>query len=206
MKRLACAGRACLILWSIGVAGGCQGRPRPDHPPAAAALEFGTDSTPRPARAEDIHVFDPYIGQFQSMRWHDPDLGKDLLYRVEYSWFDSSRSIVRFRVSTEYLDGSTTLTNAEGFYGYDPFNRRLYTFGVFGSGMTGFGAVGSFDRTTGHRVTWARSKGPDGVTTWVRDAFRMMDPDSWTDETSIRREGTDDWLVVYRDTFTRVRP
>ncbi|MGE0353088.1 MAG: hypothetical protein AB7I33_00675 [Gemmatimonadales bacterium] len=201
-------GRLTLGVSAICVLCGCRPQaPRtPEGPAGTTALEFGTDSTPQPATADDIHIFDPYIGRFQSMRWHDPDLDKDLHYLVEYRWFDSTRSVVRFKVSTEYLDGSQGVSNAAGFYGYDPFNGRLYTFGVFSSGVTGFGAVGAFDRTTGSRVTWARSKGPDGVTTWVRDAFRMMNPDTWTDETSIRREGSEAWQVVYRDTFTRMGP
>jgi hypothetical protein len=173
---------------------------------AAGDAGFGVDSvTPQPASPEDIHIFDPYIGRFQSKQFHDAQRGTDLRYLVEYAWFDSTHAIVRFSVSTLYLDDGTRTVNAEGFYGYDPFAGRLYTFGAFSSGLTGFGAVGEFDRTTGRRVTWARSRGQDGVTTWVRDAFELVDPDTWTDVTSIRRSDGGDWRVVYRDRFTRIR-
>ena len=140
------------------------------------------------------------------MTMHDEAVGKDFHYIVEYSWFDTAHTIVKFTVSTLYVGDERASVNADGFYGYDPFNQRLYTFGAFASGMTGFGAVGSFDRGTGKRITWARSQGPDGVTTYVRDSFESVDADTWTDVTSIWRSDGDGWRVVYRDTFTRITP
>lgn len=171
---------------------------------AAAAVEFGSDTAPQHAVPEDIHVFDPYIGRFQSKKMYDPDLGKELHYIVEYAWFDAGQSIVRFMVSAEYVGDDEASVNAQGYYGFDPFHRRLYTIGFFAAGSTGFGAVGEFDRATGRRVTWARSKGPDGATVYVRDAFEVIDADSWSDVTAIRGGDDTDWHVVYRDTFTRI--
>jgi len=190
-----------------------QGGPSPDAEAGEtsfqgiAAGDFGADTLiPRHAAPEDIHVFDPYIGRFRSRLHHDSDLGRDLHYVVEYAWFDSTESIVRFSVSTAYVAGGDSTVNAAGFYGYDPFAQRLYVFGVFGGGMTGFGAVGVFDRGSGRRETWARSRGPDGVTTHVKDLFELVDGDTWSDVTSVRRGPEGPWQVVYRDTFVRITP
>jgi len=158
--------------------------------------------TPQAATAKDMQVFEPYIGRFRSRAFHDDDRGLDLHYFVEYRWVDSAHSVVRFRVWTRYADG-TEVPGAEGYYGYDPFHDRLYVLGVF-AGTTGFGAVGEFDPSTRRRVTWARSWGADGVTTYVRDAFEVVDGDRFNDVTLVRRGEDGPWQVVYRDTFTRV--
>jgi hypothetical protein len=159
--------------------------------------------SPQRATADDMHVFDPYIGRFRSKTFHDDASGKAFHYVVEYRWFGAQQSIVEFTVSTA-VEGKQTL-NARGFYGYDPFNQRLYATAAFSSGVSGFGSVGEFDRKTRRRVTWARSRGPDGPTTYVRDAFEVVDENAWKDVTSVREGEQGEWRVVYEDTFTRIQ-
>lgn len=165
--------------------------------------EFAGD-TPQSATRDDIHVFDPYIGRFRSKTLRDEPSGQALYYVAEYAWFDANRSIVKFTISVVNESSGDESINGQGFYGYDPFNERLYVLGAFTFGSTGFGCVGEFDRHTHRRVTWARSQGPDGATIHVRDAFQVVDGNTWKDVTSMKRGEGGEWQVVYEDTFTRI--
>jgi hypothetical protein len=176
-------------------------------PPAAtpATTPAADRDTFQIATSEDMRVFDPYIGRFQSKTFTDDTGGTSFHYVVEYAWFDSGHRIVRFTVKTVLPDAGREIPGGEGFYGFDPFNARLYAFGFFPGGVTGFGAVAEFDLETHRRVTRARSQGPDGVATEVRDEFEVVDADTWKNRTSVRRAGGE-WQVVYEDTFKRVDP
>lgn len=194
-----------LLITCSGRGGGAE-QPPGKEPPPPASQSGTTASQPSPQRAsaDDVRVLDPYIGRFRSKTFRDQESGKTLHYVVEYEWFDANRSIAKFTVST-VVDGTGKETiNGQGFYGYDPFEERLYVFGAFTSGMSGFGSVGELDRRTHRRVTWARSRNPAGVTVYVRDAFEVVDQDTWKDVTSIREGETGEWKVVYTDTFTRI--
>jgi hypothetical protein len=119
-------------------------------------------------------------------------------YVVEYAWFDDTRSIVRFTVIAVREATAREAPITEGFYGFDPFHGRLYTFAAFTWDATGWGTVGESDHQTSRRVTFARSRGPDGVTTWVRDAFENIDRDSWRNVTSIRQGDEASWMRARR--------
>jgi len=155
------------------------------------------------ATPEDIHVFDPYIGRFQSKTFHDDSTGRAYHFVVEYRWFDAAQRIVRFSVKTVVPDEGREIEGGVGFYGYDPFHERLYASAFFPNGTTGFGGVSEFDRRTHARVTLARSQNPDGAFIEVRDAFEVIDADTWKNTTSVSRDGGE-WKVVYEDTFRRL--
>lgn len=200
--------RSLPLLTAIGLVAACAPAHQDDDAPAAAAATAvadlpGFDQPAQPAEADDMHVFDPYIGRFRSKTMRDEQRRTDVHYFVEYQWFDVNRSIVRFRVTTVYADDGSEVLNAEGFYGHDPFSGRLYAFAAFPWGASGFGAVGEFDRTSHRRATWARSMTADGVTL-VRDVFEVVDPDTWSDVTWVRAGADREWRIVYQDTFTRV--
>jgi hypothetical protein len=161
-------------------------------------------AAPQHATPDDVRVFDPYIGRFKSEQQRDEESGKTFHYIAEYAWFDQKRSIVKFTISVVNEASGKQAVTAQGFYGYDPFEERLFVFGAFATGSSGFGSVGEFDRKTHRRVTWARSKAPDGATIHVRDAFEPVDSDTWKDVTSVRQGDDGPWKVVYQDTFTRI--
>lgn len=176
-----------------------------DEPTHTSKRSEQSETAPQHATPDDVHVFDPYIGRFESKQFRDEESGETFHYIAQYEWFDSKHSIVRFTISMVTESSKQESTIGQGFYGFDPFEERLYVFGAFASGSSGFGSVGEFDRKTHHRVTWARSKGPDGRTIHVRDSFELVDQDRWKNVTSIRAGDDDEWTVVYEDTFTRIR-
>ena len=83
------------------------------------------------ARARLAHLFD--------------DGKTEHFFTVSYQWFDQKKSIVKYAVATVIPSQNRTIVNSEGFYGFDPFNDRLYVLGAFRNGMSGFGSVGVFD-------------------------------------------------------------
>lgn len=174
-----------------------------DPPPAPEQSAGSGGESPQHATADDMHVFDPYIGRFRSKTFEDEESGKTFHHVVEYRWFDALRSVVEFTVSTVVGEDAERV-NSRGFYGYDPFHEQLYVIAALTQGGSGFGTVGEFDRATRRRVTWARSRTPDGRTMHVRDAFEVVDENSWKDVTSVREGEEGEWRVVYRDTFTRI--
>lgn len=177
----------------------------PDGSADQAAVPTGwSEAGSQTATSDDIHIFDPYIGRFRTRPDTAASGAQASHFVVEYAWFDTGKTIVRFTVTSvdEATSSETILT--EGFYGFDPFHDQLYTFAAFSWSATGFGSVGEFDRTTGHRVTWARSRNPDGTTTWVRDAFDVIDASSWRNVTSVRQSPQEAWKVVNDEVYVRI--
>ncbi len=204
------SGRRGLILTGIlfvAATPSIWGRAGSSPEPTVAETPQQSESNPPPQHAvpDDIHIFDPYIGRFRSMQFHDDKTGTPFHYIAEYAWFDRNHSIVQFTISVVNETSGKQATTAQGFYGYDPFQERLHVFGAFTSGRTGYGSVGEFDRENNRRVTWVRSKAADGATIDVRDSAQMQDADTWKSVTKTRKGADGDWKVVYEDTFTRIR-
>jgi hypothetical protein len=158
---------------------------------------------PQPSVADDIHVFDPYIGTFRTGLQHDSVTGRSWYFTVTYEWFDTPRSIVRYTVTMVEPDSTRSTVLSTGFYGYDGFGRRLFVFGAFRAGQVGFGSVERFDRQTFARTTWAQSMQPDGTVQYVRDHFEVIDADSWHNWTEVH-SGDGAWRTVVDEIFTRV--
>ena len=184
----------------------------PTPPRAAAGSDATAAGSPawesvgsQHATPEDMHVFDPYIGRFAAAPFAEDVSGDTIHFEVEYAWFDGARTIVKLTVArVRDRDGAATPLT-EGFYGYDPFHERIYAVAAFTWGETGFGTVGEFDRTTHRRVTRARSRDANGVTTEVRDAFEIVGADAWRNVTSVRSGDETAWRVVTDEVFTRIR-
>lgn len=176
---------AFVVVWSVGVASA----------PAGTA--------PQDATADDMKLFEHYVGHYRSPAYTFDDGKTDYFNRVDYVWFDPGKTIVKFTVATVIPSMDRIIVTAEGFYGYDPFHHTLYVFGAFSNGTTGWGVVGSFDRETGKREVWANSMGADSIVTHVRDEFEPVDADSWRNRTSVRRGDETDWTVVHEAIYTR---
>lgn len=170
---------------------------------ASLSLAHAGDETPQAATPDDIKIFEPYIGKFQSDTRVFDNSDTEYFFTVTYAWFDRDKTIVKYIVAMEIPAQDRVIVNAEGFYGYDPFNERLYVFGAFTRGMTGWGSVGRFDHETGARETWAKSKGPDGVVTHVRDTFERINDNEWRNVTFIRTENETTWRQVVEDHYKR---
>lgn len=151
------------------------------------------------ATAEDMAVFAPYIGTWQTETRQTAN-GADVYFLLDYQWYDRQEAIVRLRIR-QVLNGVETVT-AEGFYGIHPAEPRIYHFITGMSGIFGVGGVSAFDRTSHRRTTRTTGRGPDGVVVNLRDEFEIIDADHWKATTSMRQDGQ--WNVVREDTFTRV--
>lgn len=162
------------------------------------------DAASQRATADDMRIMAPYIGEFRSAT-HTFDDGKtEHYFIVKYEWFDRPRTIVRFTISMVIPSQGRTLVNSEGFYGFDPFHQQLYVFGAFTHGMSGWGSICEFSHETGARIVCAKSKGADGVVTYVRDAFEVIDDNTWKNKTRIREGEGGEWKLAHEGTYTRV--
>ncbi|MEZ5921287.1 MAG: hypothetical protein R3C60_08025 [Parvularculaceae bacterium] len=166
----------------------------------AAALEA---DEPQGASPADMRIFEPYIGTFKSSTNKFDDGKTDYYFTLDYHWYDKQKTIVKYTVSMVIPSQDRTIVNSEGFYGYDAFNERLYVFGAFTRGMTGWGSVGRFDHETGARETWAKSKDEQGVT-YVRDTFTLDGDSGWKNKTYLRINDETEWKVVHEDSYTRI--
>ena len=155
------------------------------------------------ADADDIHIFDPYIGKFRSNTSHNDQIDKDIHFIVEYSWFDQQKTIVKFRLTFVIEEDNKELPNAEGFYWVDPFENRIRHMAAYNFGMSASGGILEFDRDANTRSTRVRSKGPDGVVTNVRDMFEIIDENSWKNTTFIKRD-EGEWEQAFSDIYTRI--
>lgn len=175
-----------------------------------AALVAANSLGPRPsilaqettwakATAEDMQMFAPYIGTWQT-ETRTAVNGKDVYFLIDYQWYDRQQHIVSLKIR-QVLDGVEMLTT-EGFYGVHPTEPRIYHFMTGITGIFGTGGVLSFDRESHQRTTRTTGRGPDGVVVELRDRFEVVDAEHWKATTSMLQNGQ--WNVVREDTFTKV--
>lgn len=172
--------------------------------PARAAESAPADESPQHATRYDVRIFDPYIGKFRSKTFTNDETGAEFHYTIEYGWYDTGKTIVKFAIEMIAADADRPSPISEGFYAYDALRERLSVFGAFTRGGIGWGAIGAFDHETGAREVWVTTKGADGAVIHLRDAFAIVDENTWTNKTRIRRGDDPEWNVVYEDTYTRI--
>lgn len=173
-------------------------------PTIAQELPFDPDTGPRSATAGDIRIMEPYIGIFRSPTTPNEQFGEPTYYEVTYRWVDEGRTSVAVRVTTNGAESATEHSFLEGFYGFEPVDKRLFAVAVFSWGGAGIADVGEFDHDTGHRVVHAHAPGPDGTVIHIRDVFDVVDSNTWRDRTYTRVGEDGEWTKVYEDVFTRV--
>jgi hypothetical protein len=171
---------------------------------SALLLPAAFAELPQSATAGDIRIMERYVGEFRSPPHHFDDGKTEYYHLVKYQWFDRTKTIVKFTISMVIPSQNRVLTTAEGFYGYDSVEKRLYVFGAFSHGTSGWGSICEFDHATGTRTVCARSMEPDGSLTHVRDSFEIVDADTWKNTTRIRKDGSGDWELAYEGTYRRV--
>ncbi len=145
-----------------------------------------------------------YIGEFRSPTQLFDDGKTEYHHLLKYQWFDRAKTIVKFTISMAIPSQDRVLTTGEGFYGFDAVEKRLYVFGAFSHGASGWGTICELDHATGARTVCARTSEPDGSVTHVRDSFEIVDADHWKNTTRICKGESGDWEVVYQGSYTRV--
>lgn len=176
-------------------------------PPLATAgpdgfTAFGGE--PQAATPADMQIMQSYIGTFRSKDYTFDDSEVNYHFEVAYEWFDSAQTIVKWTVTMVIPEQQRRLVNGEGFYGYDAFEQQIYVFGAFTRGVSGWGAMAQFDGDSGAREIWARSRDAEGVDTFVRDHFELLDQDRWRNETWLRTGTETEWKKVHEGVYTRV--
>ena len=156
------------------------------------------------ATQDDLEIKAPFIGSFRGSTRQFDDGETEYHFVLNYDWWDAEKNFVKFTVSMVIPSQDRTLLRSEGFYGFDRFSERLYVFGVFSGGMTGEGFIGQFDEQAGTHEIWARSVDQEGVVTWVRDRFEIIDADHWRNQTLMRRGDEPEFQEVHQDTYTRL--
>lgn len=158
----------------------------------------------QPATVDDMNIMKPYIGTFRGSTQVFDDGETEYHFALNYEWWGGGEQLVKYTVSMVIPSQDRTLVRSEGYYGFDPFTKRIYVFGVFAGGMTGRGFMGKFDAEAGTREVWARSMDAEGVVNWVKDGFEVIDGDSWRNRTMLRRGDDVEWQQVHEDVYTRV--
>ena len=156
------------------------------------------------ASPEDLEIKAPFIGSFRGSSDVFDDGKTEFYFVLRYDWWDKDRSFVKYTVSMVIPSQDRSLLRSEGIYGFDRSQQRLYVFGIFSGGMTGRGFIGQFDKSAGTHEIWASSVGPDGVVTWVKDSFEVIDEDHWRNRTLMRRGEETEWRQAHEDTYTRM--
>lgn len=178
---------------------------------ATAALWCATsvaadESAPQRATAADMQMlFAPIIGVFRSPDYLYDDGKTEHHFRISYEWFNPEKTVVKFTVVTVIPSLSRTITSSEGFYWFDPVRRRIAVFGAFARGTIGTGAIGQFDHMSRKHSIWATTTEADGTVTHVRDAFEVIDGNSWRNVTTVRSGDDEEWKVVHEGTYNRVQ-
>jgi hypothetical protein len=171
--------------------------------PAIAAI---AEAERQAASARDIRIMEPYIGEFRSPPQLFDDGKTEHHFLVKYQWFDSAETIVKVTISMVIPLQNRVIATAEGFYGFDSIDNRLFVFGAFTDGSRGFGSICEFRHATGARTVCVRSMNPDGSVTHVRDAFEVIDCNTWKNTTRIRTGEEGEWTLVHEGTYTRSEP
>ena len=160
------------------------------------------NATPRSATADDMTLFEPYIGRFRSDD-KTADNGTVFHYEIDYDWYDRNHSIVSYALTVVVPANAVRRHIGSGYYYLDRVNGRIGVFGVFPDGRVGNGTMGEFDPETSTRAVWVTGVAPDGTQTQVHDRFEIIDENSWSNVTHIRRDGGD-WQQMGSDTYTRI--
>ncbi len=180
--------RSCLLALLLGV----------------SAVSLAEDQETQPATAADMRIMEPYIGEFRSPTAKFDDGETEYHHVLEYAWFDRPKTIVKFTISTVIPSQDRVITTAEGFYSLDRIGKHIDVFGAFSDGTSGTGTICEFNHATGSRTVCASSVNPDGTVTQVRDAFEIIDKDTWKNRTRIRQQGGGDWTLAYEGTYSRI--
>lgn len=162
------------------------------------------DGEPQSATPSDMQIMHPYIGTFRSKDYTFDDSETDYHFEIAYEWFDSEQTIVQWTVTMVIPEQQRRLVNGQGYYGYDAFDGQIYVFGAFTRGVTGWGAMGRFDADSGAREIWARSRDAEGLDTFVRDRFELLDDKRWRNETWLRTGDETEWKKVHEGVYTRI--
>lgn len=176
-------------------------------PATAAALAIAcavAAELSAPVTAQDMKIMERYIGEFRSATQLFDDGKTEYHHLLKYQWFDRAKTVVKFTISMAIPSQERVLTIGEGFYGYDAVDKRMYVFGVFSHGASGWGTICEFDHDTGARTVCVRSSETDGSVTHVRDSFEIVDADHWKNSTRARKGESGDWELVYEGSYTRV--
>ncbi|MDX1556691.1 MAG: hypothetical protein R3212_11740, partial [Xanthomonadales bacterium] len=158
----------------------------------------------QPATPQDLEIKGPFIGQFRGSTRVFDDGETEYHFVLHYDWWDQEKSVVKYTVNMVIPSQDRSLLRSEGFYGFDRFTGQLMVFGVFSGGMIGQGYIGQFDHQAGTHEIWARSMDAEGVVTWVRDGFEVIDENRWRNRTMMRRGEETGWQEVHQDTYTRI--
>ena len=173
--------------------------------PAAAEDSIEENAVPQSAVAEDMALFEPYIGLFRSQDYTRQSDGARFHFTIDYSWYDVAKSIVAYRIEMVIEGDDMVREIGEGFYFFDRIESRIGVIGMFRDGRSGRGHMGEFDRRTHARTVWVTGTSPRQPPIEVRDSFELIDENSWRNVTRISSGGeAAEWRVISDSVYTRI--
>lgn len=156
------------------------------------------------ASVDDMAFLDAYIGNFRSETHTAAASRKEYYFTVRYQWYNAARTVMKWSIDTHTPADGVVRRNGEGFYAYDPFEKRIMVTGFFPARpVTSKGWISEFDPETGDRVVRIMAMSPDGQVTQIRDTFRIIDEDTWANATYISINGGE-WRALPPGTYTRI--
>lgn len=111
---------------------------------------------------------------------------------------------MKFVVSMIVPEQDKTIVRSEGFYGFDPFDKRLFAFGAFKTGVTGKVVLDQFDHESGARTILAKMKCPDDAVTLISDQFEIVSDGVLKNTVYVCNTETGEWTHTYEGIYTRV--
>ena len=161
-------------------------------------FEDGLEST-----RDDMNAFAAYVGEFHSNRETFDDGETEYYFALRYEWYDDAKTTLKYSVAMVIPGQDREVIQSEGFYGYDPFDERIYVAGGFKRLGLSFAVLEHSDPVKRQRRMLGRIQRPDGTITLVSDQFQWLDGDTFRNRAFTCTTESREWTKVYEGTYTR---
>jgi len=156
-----------------------------------------------PATADDTAFFESYVGEFHSDRLTFDDSDTEYYFSLRYDWVDPARTTLKYSVTMVIPDQGREVLNSEGYYGFDPFEQRIFIASAFKRLGLSLAVLEHSDPDAGERRMLGRIQRPDGNVTLVSDQFEWIDDNTFQNRAYTCTTETGEWTQVYEGVYTR---
>ena len=174
--------------------------------PADCAAMLDSDDVfdlAKPATADDIGLFGSYVGEFHSDRLTFDDGETEYFFSLRYEWFDPAKTTLKYSVTMVIPEQDREILNSEGYYGFDPFEKRIFVVSAFKRMGVSLAVLEHSDPDAGERRMLGRIQRPGGNVTLVSDQFEWIDDDSFQNRAFTCTTESGEWTQVYEGIYTR---
>ncbi|MEP5613431.1 MAG: hypothetical protein ABJP45_14360 [Cyclobacteriaceae bacterium] len=169
--------------------------------PTPDGLEVvGQDASP-----EDMRMFDSFIGTWKGKSFKSRD-DRNLHFLIEYEWFDRTKTICGLKIIQVNEDDGNTIQTMQGYYGFDPRQKRIFHYIFSATGGTGFGTLLEFDAKNGSRANAmvARMNQASDLQQ-MRDRFRLIDEESFENKAYVWQPDSKEWKMMNQGIYKKIK-